>query len=248
MNYRRRSFIFLKLSILLLCPFSRLAGERVLPVFLEEWYSTPPTHALPPTKIDSCHTEHYEFKYKAKDKNDLVTQLFNELPPGQNCQWEKPVFNGYGGMPPVGFFNPFDYADVMKQPGAVKAETWASWCKRGTYGVELVSHGIFPLYGCPAGTRVGHCEQGSSRRCCTNEPPVCLADVVGRDLNEGAATGWLGHVGLALDFDLNTYQYGNFVLEALNNSKVINVNTMRSFEFESPYWGERYGLRALTNL
>jgi hypothetical protein len=58
-----------------------------------------------------------------------------------------------------------------------------------------------------------------------------MGDVVGRDLNVFGASV-VGHVGMWA---------GNSVLEVLNESSVIQLNSLINFKSKSAYWGSRYG-------
>jgi len=63
-------------------------------------------------------------------------------------------------------------------------------------------------------------------------------DIVGRDLSI-PGMGWLGHVGIMLNFT-GSSSYG--VIEVLNEAPVIQINNLVNFKSKSAYWGSRYGI------
>jgi len=65
------------------------------------------------------------------------------------------------------------------------------------------------------------------------------AEVIGRDLNY-PLLGWLGHVGVTTAYTIadNAYQ----LLEALDETPAVQLNTIADFKRRSPYWGTRYGV------
>lgn len=69
--------------------------------------------------------------------------------------------------------------------------------------------------------------------------PPFSGDIVGRDLNY-PGLGWLGHVGLVTGDNVGSYS--NVVIETLNSSPVIQLNSLEIFQLKSKYWGSRYGI------
>ncbi len=61
--------------------------------------------------------------------------------------------------------------------------------------------------------------------------PKATGDIVARDL-QIYGLGWAGHVGMWT---------GSKVLEVLNESRVIQQNSLSNFKNRSAYWGARYG-------
>ena len=64
-------------------------------------------------------------------------------------------------------------------------------------------------------------------------------DIVGRELNSSGLK-WAGHVALATSETMNTTAY--LVIEALDTSPHIQLNSISQFKQMSPYWGSRYGI------
>lgn len=225
--------------------FSASSGQTIHPEFSGEWFDQVISTQESPTKYDSCNIGHYKYKNKSNDKQILINELFKDLPLHTDCQWTKPSFFAYGGSIPADFpATPNEFMVMMQDPAAIKSEVWDSRCMRETYQVDYVSRAIYPSYRCLSGSRPSPQKPVS----CLSKPLVCAADVVGRDLNEGPITKWMGHVGLTFVHYDNDGNPINVVLEALNNDKVINTNTLRSFENASPFWGEVYGLVDIDNL
>lgn len=69
--------------------------------------------------------------------------------------------------------------------------------------------------------------------------PVYPAQIAGRNLNT-PGLGMLGHVAVTTAPFINQIAYQ--VLEVLNESPVIQLNTLSYFKKQSPYWGSRYGI------
>jgi len=65
------------------------------------------------------------------------------------------------------------------------------------------------------------------------------AEVIGRDLNY-PYLGWLGHVGVTTAYTISDNAYE--LLEALNETPAVQLNTISDFKRRSPYWGTRYGV------
>ena len=72
-----------------------------------------------------------------------------------------------------------------------------------------------------------------------NAKPLYSGDIVGRDLAY-PGMGWIGHVGIATGD--NAGRESNLVIETLNESPVIQFNSIDNFKSRSPYWGSRYGI------
>lgn len=66
-------------------------------------------------------------------------------------------------------------------------------------------------------------------------------DVVGRNLDI-PGVGWAGHVGIVTDNKVT--DSGNYVVEALWEPLVLQINNLSSFKKRSPYWGAKYGINS----
>lgn len=64
-------------------------------------------------------------------------------------------------------------------------------------------------------------------------------DVVGRNLSVPGAS-WAGHVGVVTANSIN--DAGDYVVEALWEPVVLQINTLNNFMSRSPYWGAKYGV------
>lgn len=64
-------------------------------------------------------------------------------------------------------------------------------------------------------------------------------DIVGRDLSI-PGLGWVGHIGIATAD--KSWQEAHYVVEALWDQPVLQINTLESFKSKSPYWGAKFGV------
>jgi hypothetical protein len=64
-------------------------------------------------------------------------------------------------------------------------------------------------------------------------------DILGRDLLV-SRLGWLGHVGIGAGDNVGAPT--GIVIEALNESPVIQINYISNFKLRSKYWGSKYGI------
>lgn len=241
---------------LLICIFSILIvpityAEKVYPVHTGNWYSG----ELMIKNIDSCSRIFWTYQEKAQNRSAIINQTFAHLPIHTDCNWSPPEFESFSTSIPSDFpnFNISDYQTLIST-GSPQPEHWKAVCRRDgdeageNYIIDQVSHIIFPMYECPVNSRItGDYSTTVPALICSTTPDVCFSDVVGRDL-DSSGLGMLGHVGLTSGSNLDAWVDGNFVVEVLNNDKVININTLSSFEHSGSgkYWGEVYGLSDLT--
>lgn len=68
---------------------------------------------------------------------------------------------------------------------------------------------------------------------------VIPADVVGRSLNYPGIS-WAGHVGIAT-VPYDDRDNASYVIEALNEPVVLQINTLKNFRNRSDFWGVKYG-------
>jgi hypothetical protein len=64
-------------------------------------------------------------------------------------------------------------------------------------------------------------------------------DVVGRELLI-PGLGWAGHTAIVTDDKV--WNAGTYVVEALNEPQVLQINTIESFKKRSRFWGTKYGI------
>lgn len=64
-------------------------------------------------------------------------------------------------------------------------------------------------------------------------------DVVGRQL-DSTGGGWAGHVGIVTADKVT--DIGNYVVEALWQVPVLQINSLSNFKKASPFWGEKFGI------
>lgn len=68
--------------------------------------------------------------------------------------------------------------------------------------------------------------------------PLASGDIVGRDL-DSPIIGKLGHVGMGTGDDIGLPT--QLIIETLNETPVIQFNSLKNFVSRSPYWGSRSG-------
>ena len=78
----------------------------------------------------------------------------------------------------------------------------------------------------------------------TQAKSIYPAEIIGRQLLT-PALGWAGHVGItttAMDSPKGMSKNADQVIEVLNETPVIQINTIANFKSRSAYWGSKYGV------
>ncbi|MBA2656147.1 MAG: hypothetical protein H0U70_04090 [Tatlockia sp.] len=73
----------------------------------------------------------------------------------------------------------------------------------------------------------------------TNAEPIYPAEIVGRDLSIIGLT-WAGHIGITTAANIS--QTSDHIIEVMNDSPVIQINSLIDFKAKTAYWGSRYGI------
>ncbi|MCC5792089.1 MAG: hypothetical protein JJT82_05710 [Legionellaceae bacterium] len=218
--------------------------DYVLPDFTGEWYISNTSHSSDEGindreyYLNQCFVEEFVFKKKSANKEAAVYNYMNSLPTIGNCKWKIDEISEQT------FFKPETYlsSDWDENSNKIYDTTYYLTCLAEEDGYDhhcdSASIELRPIYKCPENTRLGRSLYGAH---CSYKANLCLADVVGRDMNSDYFY-WLGHVGLT-----NSSYYtddGNKVLEVLKPSKnedVIQENHFNDFVHSSPsFWGSVY--------
>lgn len=78
----------------------------------------------------------------------------------------------------------------------------------------------------------------------TSAKKIYPAEIMGRDLNY-PGLGWLGHVGIAtttMSSPQGMLENADQVIEVLNETPVVQINSISNFKARSKYWGSKYGV------
>lgn len=207
-----------------------------MPEFANQWYDS--TEGNP--TFNSCYIPQFNYHFKAISKDSLIEEFAANLPQHDSCRWLNQPPITIPQMVPDDFpTSNGDYYEVSKPNDAPKVEMWNFYCQDNNN--QIIDSAVLftkPTYRCPRNTAIKNSEYG---RFCSTEPGVCMADVVGRNLDY-PGLGWLGHTGLIKS---NQTDQTAFVLEVLNERPVIQLNPLTTFKTRSPYWGAVYGLESL---
>lgn len=101
------------LILLVIFPISNIYAEKVEPEFTGEWYAY---FASNTDDLDSCLNTTWNYQYKSKDKNDVITKRYvHDQADYDFCKWqEKPFFVKKVPDKPIDF--PSDYDGLFKKP------------------------------------------------------------------------------------------------------------------------------------
>lgn len=222
----------LSLLSLVLLSFSSQASQYA-PVFSGHWYTDAQL-----VNQDACYQNSYQYTNLASGTDRVyATSVLRDLSPHTNCQWGSAFLTAKQSTRPLDFNGTNEqWQNIRTQKNAVTAESWQRNCVQGKTVLDNAVTTIWPSYACPAGTHDGLI---AGYRACTDEPLVCSADIVGRnlDLTNAKANKILGQVGL-----VSTLSGQSTVLEVLPKPPAVYENTLKSFKEKSKFWGEKFGL------
>lgn len=238
---KKTKILAIALFIVILIPKISYS-KKVLPEFTGEWFEQVTINT-----IDTCNEYQYSYKNKSSNKDEIIHKIREDLSRSRGCECKlekvESGFNSDNIDLPDFPASPNDFLEIIKHnPTAPTSEYLTFSCSDAQGHSYSEGKYIYPSYHCPSGSRVLVGRNNLMDRHCSNPPTVCMADVVGRDLNVSRLR-MLGHVGITTNFVNGTY--GNYVLEVLSDDpKVINIHTLKNFEEVVPnkYWGEVYDL------
>lgn len=226
-------------------------SEMVMPV-LYGWYTD-----ISDDYEDSCLEDHYQYKnMETGTAFELAQKILVPTKEHKDCYWQtvklKPTFDFPDDFP--GTRNQWN--QLKKNPLA-KTQKASRTCinvdERSGHEVEIdsISMNIYPSYRCPTGSYYS-LDRDTKNLGCTTKPIGCAADIVGRDLDTTNKKGddnvplyikHLGHIGLTYP----SYS-GSGVIEVLNETSVIQDNSMDDFKNKTRFWGQRYGAQSNKNI
>lgn len=188
--------------------------------------------------LNQCLVEEFVFKKKSVNREAAVYNYMNSLPTIGNCKWKIDEISEQKLFKPETYLS----SDWDENSNKIYDTTYYLTCLAEEDGYERLydsaSIELRPIYMCPENTRLSKSRYGAH---CSYKANLCLADVVGRDMNSDYFY-WLGHVGLT-----NSSHYtddGNKVLEVLKpseNEDVIQENPFNDFVHSNPsFWGSVY--------
>ena len=217
------------------------------PIFANQWFLNRYEATDVTSYANSCDIPTYQYKYSNNSSDSLAQLAFNEAPKHTDCKWDNMSSDSSTAIPISFPGTPQQWNDIFNQGSSNVTKEYRSNCKNKQGDViDYFSVYIYPVYNCQKGSR-----QFDSADGCVTNPPVCEADVVGRDFGSFPLEP-AGHVGLASAIpDISSpVLYDSQVLEVLNKSPYIFNNTFDSFAHnpEGTFWGEVYGLAAKPEL
>lgn len=216
--------------------------EHVLPEFQRLWYNKATS-----SFTDACLALNYNYSEFYTTQKSVLMNV--NLPYYPDCSWNYDKATYYNlTTPPNGFVGTQnDWKTLTLDPNAALTGFYRIDCydENGVYK-EYTFVDIYPLYMCPAFSRLTLYDNSTLEEGCSTTPMPCVADIVARDLNY-PGLGWLGHVGLVTSLDQNPD-----IVEVLNgtNPDICGIffdplYGNNSFSTKTEYWGERYGIRDL---
>lgn len=129
----------------------------------------------------------------------------------------------------------FLFADDKQAP-----QCWSVYCENAKGDQAYFSLWTFPSYKCPVNSSFGFDAEDQTYGCSTE--PICIADIIGRDITSDNVRGFLGDVGITED----EYSSRATLVEVLNNNEVINFGNIADFKTAGKFWGEKYQYPNLT--
>lgn len=217
-------------------------GKLVMPVFGNAWFLN---RSYPAQDVsyyaNSCGSLSFQYRYINESPESLAQTVFEKAPQHSDCRWgdlteEKTFADGE----PISFpGTQTQWSSLVSQHSENLTKTYSSDCKdKNGNVIDSFSIEVYPIYICAKGSR-----QFDSVDGCVTAPPVCDADVLGRDLGSSGFTHY-GHVGLASTIPNPSSPVGSDsqVMEVLNKPKVMYNNSFNSFVHnpEGIFWGEVY--------
>lgn len=214
-------------------------AQHVLPSFSATWFLN---SAL--LFLDSCGQAHYSHDVEAKgDAMAAAAKFLANPPPHTDCTWQNhKLVATYNDMPGDFVGTVIDWNTLLASHSPQLIQKWQRDCINNQgKTIDSISIVMQPSYQC-TNSRFSLADEDDFRIGCSTHPGVCVADLVGRDMDSQQFKS-LGHVGLTEGEVMPAIP--DMVVEALNEPIIIQDNTLDNFTHRTIYWGAKYGLKNL---